>query len=89
MGMSYRVDIDPKAEKAIARIARRDQVRIFKAIAALADDPRPHGVTKLSGFDGYRIRVGDYRIVYTIDDEVRIVNVTNVGNRDKIYRRLR
>lgn len=67
------------------RFERPSRKRIETAIDALANDPRPHGCTKLTGANAYRIRIGDYRVVYTIDDKVSIVDVTNVGHRGSIY----
>ena len=55
-------------------------------IRRLADDPRPPGSERLSGEDRYRIRQGDYRVVYTIDDEQRIVEVVRIGHRRDVYR---
>jgi len=58
---------------------------IKTAIASLADDPRPYGYKKLKGEDAYRIRVGDYRVIYEIDDGKIIVTVVSVGHRKAIY----
>lgn len=55
-------------------------------IENLSTDPRPHGCTKMSGLDAYRIRVGTYRIVCTVDDPGQVVNVTNIGHRRSIDR---
>jgi mRNA interferase RelE/StbE len=52
----------------------------------LADDPRPPGSEKLSGQDRYRLRQGDYRVVYGVDDELRIVEVVKIGHRREVYR---
>jgi prevent-host-death family protein len=82
----YRIEIESSAAKALSRIARVDQTRIVEAIAALATDPRPHGATKLTGTDGWPIRVGDYRVVYLIEDTIRVVTVTRIGHRRKIKR---
>ena len=83
----YDVEIENAAAKAILRLQRHDQVRVTKAIAALAIEPRPDGCTKLSGTaSSYRVRVGDYRIVYVIDDTIRVVTVTRVGHRREVYR---
>ncbi|MBA3473004.1 MAG: type II toxin-antitoxin system RelE/ParE family toxin [Rubrobacter sp.] len=60
--------------------------RLDGAILALADEPRPPGCVKLKGREDWRIRVGDYRIVYGIDDEQRIVEVLNVAHRRVVYR---
>jgi mRNA interferase RelE/StbE len=62
------------------------QERVRVAILDLATEPRPFGYLKLHGREGYRIRVGDYRILYTIDDAGRIVIVGQVGHRRDIYR---
>ncbi len=63
------------------------QARIAAAIEALADEPRPHGVVKLAGRDDFRIRVGDYRIVYAVDDAERVVLVARIAHRRDVYRR--
>lgn len=60
--------------------------RIAVRISGLAENPRPTGCQKLSGQDGYRIRIGDYRVVYTIDDKTSVVTVIAVGHRREIYR---
>jgi mRNA interferase RelE/StbE len=61
--------------------------RITEAIDALARDPRPRGVTKLAGRDDYRIRVGNHRIVYAVDDAQRLVVVARIAHRREAYRR--
>lgn len=67
--MSYQVRITTSAAKSLMKLPRIEQKRIRSIIDQLATDPRPYGVTKLSGgLDSYRVRVGNYRIVYTIDD---------------------
>jgi mRNA interferase RelE/StbE len=63
----------------------RDRVR--EAIDALAGNPRPHGAVKLAGRDDYRIRVGDQRIVYAVDDAERLVIVARIAHRREVYRR--
>ncbi len=86
MGMTtYAITIQRTAQKSLDRIERPTRKRIETAITNLATDPRPHGCTKLTATDAYRVRVGNYRIVYTIDDQIRIVDVTNIGHRGSIY----
>ncbi len=86
--MAYRIEIKASARKEIAALPRRDQRRVVGAIEALAEEPRPQGVRKLIGAeDAYRVRVGDYRIVYQIRDDVLIVFVVRVGHRRDVYRR--
>ena len=83
----FNVVIKPSAVKEIEAISsKRDRQRIIKRIEALADDPRPPGVQKLSGRDRYRIRQGVYRIVYAIEDRDLCVVVVKVGHRREVYR---
>lgn len=56
------------------------------AIDALAEDPKPPGAIKLQGREGYRLRVGDYRVLYRVDDEAQEVLITRVGHRRNVYR---
>lgn len=86
MYMTYTVTIERKAERTLSKIEARDRIRIETVIGELAHNPRPHGCTKLSGVAAYRVRVGNYRVVYTVADSVRVVNVTNVGHRRDIYK---
>ena len=65
---------------------RRERQRIVRRISALAEDPRPPGLEKLTGREAYRVRQGPYRIVYTIDDDARAVRVVKVGHRRDVYR---
>lgn len=86
MYMTYTVAIERKAQRALGKIETRDRQRIERAVSALAEEPRPNGCTKLAGVDAYRVRVGNYRVVYIIADEVRVVTVTNIGHRRDIYK---
>ena len=80
--MAYRIEIRPAALKDLAALDRPVQRRIAAAIDALAATPRPSGVKKLEGAeDLYRIRVGDYRVIYAIDDRVLVVLVVRVRHR--------
>jgi mRNA interferase RelE/StbE len=84
---SYRVELTRSAEKDLRRIDRSRVVSLYEAIERLVDDPRPHGSKKLVGADRtYRIRVGDYRIVYEIEDKVLVVLVIRVAHRREAYR---
>ena len=85
--MAYRIEVKRSAAKEIRAIGqKRDRQRVIARIAALADDPRPPGCTKLSGREAYRIRQGSYRIVYTIEDEALVVEIVKVGHRRDVYR---
>ena len=84
--MKYTVLIERYAQKQILKLDKKAIPVIKKTIAGLADNPRPHGYKKLKGEDAYRIRVGDYRIIYEIDDDKIIVTVVSVGHRKAIYK---
>jgi mRNA interferase RelE/StbE len=84
--VSYGVDIHAPARKSLARLPEQIQTRIARSMLALADNPRPAGVIKLTGRDAWRIRVGDYRVIYTIDDKCKEVVIYAIGHRREIYR---
>ena len=84
--MSYRVEILRRAAKALATLPRKDYERVRDAIRDLATEPRPHGCKKLVGREGWRLRVGRYRVIYEIEDAVLVVTVLEVGHRKDIYR---
>jgi mRNA interferase RelE/StbE len=82
----YRVEILPSViRKDLVRLPKSDVSKIVARIKALGDDPRPVWSKKLSGRDEYRARQGNYRILYVIADEIKIVQVTKVGHRRNIY----
>jgi mRNA interferase RelE/StbE len=83
----YRVELRPAAARALGKINRLNQRRIQGAVSLLAADPRPPGATPLRGRPGWRIRVGDYRVIYTIEDRVLLVVVIAVSNRREVYKR--
>jgi mRNA interferase RelE/StbE len=83
----YRVELERAPAKALTDLPRADQRRIVARLDALATDPRPPGVVKLAGTVGYRVRQGDYRIVYVVDDGLQVVTVTRIAHRKQVYRR--
>ena len=84
--MNYSLFILPRAQKELAQLNAGAFVRVRDAIRELANDPRPSGCLKLTGRDGWRLRVGEFRVVYAIDDEHRLVTVLNIGHRRDVYR---
>jgi mRNA interferase RelE/StbE len=87
--VNYVIQISESAEKVLAKIPKRDRQKIIEKIESLQIDPRPIGYIKLhspSKTSLYRIRYGDYRIVYTVKDECLLILVLDVGNRKEIYR---
>ncbi len=83
---SYNVRILASAEKELRCVPHPQLKRLAARLQGLAGNPRPHGSEKLSGEDRHRIRQGDWRIVYSIDDEKKEVVVVKVGHRREIYR---
>jgi mRNA interferase RelE/StbE len=85
---SYKLSIKPSAGKELEAVGSRlDRTRIVAKIAALATNPRPHGSEKLAGYDDrYRIRQGNYRVVYEIDDNASQVTIYKIGHRREVYR---
>ena len=84
--MRYRIEFRPAAAKSLRKVDPSMRHRIQGAIAMLAQDPRPPGARRLRGRPGFRVRVGDYRIVYTITDEVLLIVVVALGHRSDVYR---
>jgi len=82
---SFRIVIKKSAAKEIERIEKKDRIRIIEKIRSLASDPRPFGSKKLSGQEKYRIRQGNYRILYQVIADELIINVVKVGHRRDIY----
>ena len=83
---SYSVLIKPSAAKELERLPEKLRRQLAKRIQALAGNPRPVGVEKLTGEELYRIRQGDHRVVYSIADAVLTVLVIRIGNRREVYR---
>jgi mRNA interferase RelE/StbE len=84
--LRYELFIERRAQKQLAKIPEPDRGRIVAAVEGLAEEPRPLGVKKLTGREAWRIRVGDYRIIYEIHDKNLMVLVIALGHRRDIYR---
>jgi mRNA interferase RelE/StbE len=82
----YRVVFRKSVSKDLRAFPKKDVERILKCTRSLAEEPRPHGCEKLSGQERYRIRLGVYRIIYEIQDDVLTVVVVKVGHRREVYR---
>ncbi len=84
---SYRVEVSATAERQIRRLARRDQLRVLRAVRELSDEPHPRGCRKLRGYeDVFRLRVGTFRVLYSVESERILVIILKVGHRKDIYR---
>jgi mRNA interferase RelE/StbE len=84
---SYRIEIKPSASKELEKLPQQTIPRIVAAIRELARNPYPQGVKKLTGFEHtYRIRVGDYRILYNIYEDRLVIDIIRVRHRKEAYR---
>ena len=85
----YKIEVSRTAEKQLKKLSKPNQIRIVKRIQQLSIDPFPEGSRKLAGFDDiYRVRVGDYRVLYSVDNGKVLIIVLKLGHRKDIYRRL-
>lgn len=82
----YSVEIIPKAEKEFSRLPGVVKNRVRAKILLLENNPRPFGYKKLIETDYYRIRIGDYRVVYSINDSSKIVKILSIAHRKEVYR---
>jgi mRNA interferase RelE/StbE len=83
---SYSLDVRKSAAKEIASLPKRDCQRIVEKIQALGENPRPNGSEKLTNDDKYRIRHGNYRVLYEIDEDSKRVTIVRVAHRREVYR---
>jgi len=83
----YRIELRPAAVRALRQLDQQIRRRVHGAIALLARDPRPPAARALRGRTGLRVRVGDYRIIYTVADDVLVVVVVTLGHRREVYDR--
>lgn len=82
----YKITIKKSAVKELQDIPKKELRRIVKSIQSLVENPRPQGCQKLSGQNRLRIRQGDYRIIYFVNDNDRVVDIIKIGHRREIYR---
>jgi len=81
----YRLEVSHIAHRQIRRLPAQTQERVNRVIARLAENPRLPGTKKLTAREGYRVRVGDYRILYQVDDEAKVVTIYRVMARGDVY----
>jgi mRNA interferase RelE/StbE len=84
--VNYTLRILPRAERELGNLPTAIYENVKNRVYALRDNPRPPGCKKLKDHPGWRIRVGNYRVIYEIDDAVRVVTVVHVGHRREVYR---
>ena len=84
---SYEIEISETAERQLRKLPERDQLRVARAMLALAEEPHPRGSRKLSGYDDvFRIRVGRYRVLYSVVENRLIIIILKIGHRKDVYR---
>jgi len=83
--VNYRIKIRRSAQKSLARIPLQYQRPIIRAIEVLSREPRPKGCKKLVGRDAWRLRIGNYRVIYEIEDRDSIIVVVIIGHRKTVY----
>lgn len=87
LGVShFKIEFKATARNSLGRLEKKDQIRIYAAIELLGDNPRPPLAVKIKGGDYFRVRVGDYRILYSIDSGCLIILIIDIGHRREIYR---
>ena len=83
--MDWVIQFKHSALKSLRKIAAKDRERILAKIITLKEDPRPLGSLKLTNQEAYRIRQGDYRIIYTVEDNILLIEVIRIGHRRDVY----
>ena len=84
---SYEIEISRTAERQLKKLAEEDQLRVARAMLALTDQPRPRGSRKLTGYDDvFRIRVGRFRVLYSVSDTRLVIFILKIGHRKDNYR---
>jgi len=84
---NYKIQIKPSAKKELGKLPKKELQKVVNKIRSLSSNPRPTGCEKLSDEEKYRIRQGNYRIVYSIEDKQLIVIVVKIGHRKDVYKR--
>jgi mRNA interferase RelE/StbE len=82
----YRIEVKTSAAKELRKIPGKELTRILDRIRTLSDDPRPKGSIKLTNKEEYRLRIGKYRVLYSIEDNILVVYIVKAGHRKSIYR---
>jgi mRNA interferase RelE/StbE len=85
--VTYRVDVTPTARRALRKVTGQMRRRLEAAILLLAEDPRPPAARRLADSPAYRVRIGDYRIVYEVHDDVLLIVIVTLGHRRDVYSR--
>lgn len=82
---TYKIVFEKQAQKFLEKQDKSNRLRLYKAIYKL---PNGSSIKKLKGHNLYRLRVGDYRVIYTVEDSIRLIDIENIDNRGDVYKRL-
>ena len=82
----YSIEVKQSAAKELSKIPKKELTRILDRISSLSDDPRPEGSIKLTNKEEYRLRIGKYRVLYSVEDNILTVYIVKAGHRKNIYR---
>ncbi|GAA1347153.1 type II toxin-antitoxin system RelE family toxin [Arthrobacter roseus] len=82
---TYRIELRPAAVKALRKVDHQDRARVQGAIALLGTNPHPPSAKALQGRPGFRVRVGNYRIIYTVVDDILLIVIVTLGHRSSVY----
>lgn len=85
--MIYEILFEKASIKSLSKLPADVQAKIIEVIEKLSENPRPHGSKKLEGREGYRVRIGDYRVIYLINDKTITVLILDIGKRKEIYKK--
>jgi mRNA interferase RelE/StbE len=84
--MKYAVEFTSRAKKNLSLVPKRDAAKIVEKVVLLLDEPRPRWMEKLKARPGFRISVGNYRIVYSVDDNKKLISILDINDRKDVYR---
>lgn len=85
MKTDYKIEIKKSAQKELKSLPNKELKKVIEKISSLATNPRPAGCKKLSGDEKYRIRVGNYRVLYSIEDDILTIFIVKAGHRKDVY----
>ncbi|MCK5719403.1 MAG: type II toxin-antitoxin system RelE/ParE family toxin [Thiomargarita sp.] len=84
--VKYKIEVKKSAEKELRKLPQKNLIKILEKITSLSSDPHPIGSIKLTNQERYRIRIGNYRVLYTIEDDILTIYIIKIGHRKEIYR---
>jgi len=84
--MSYQIELSPAAKRQFKKLPINDKIRVGRVVNSLKDEPRPQGCKKLTNTDNlYRVRAGEFRVIYTIEDDIILITIVRIRKRNEVY----